>query len=136
MDMKTFMRKLKGIAKKGYGIASENLAPILPNIREKTELNLTQGTLNINLSKAYIVRESILIPKEDYNQKESIKLQRCKVYGLKYFIMRPSGHEQNLKGLMTLEIMSEVCLRSKFSLKDGDCLEVEVEGDEVCWKGK
>lgn len=130
------MRILSGIVQSRFGVASRNLAPLLPLVRERMGLpNLITGTLNIELTDPYIVREDAQIEKDEYNGQEFLKLQRCRVRGLRCCIMRPNTHEEgNGDGAKVIEIMAETKLRDALELNDGDPLDVEIEGDCSWWQ--
>ena len=49
-------------------------------------------------------------------------------------IMRPESHERpGDMGANVLELVSPLHLRTAWGLRDGDSLEVEVEGDDAWW---
>jgi len=143
------MRILKGTVEKGHGwgVASENLAPVMRLIENKMGLtNLVEGTLNVLIPEDYIVREDAIIPpdKDPYNRvhdtNETIKLQRCLIRGRKAVIMRPDSHEvgDENPGRKRLELIGAVKFRVKFgipidSVVDVD-VEIEVEGDDAWWE--
>lgn len=132
------MRTLCGIVSNRHGLAADNLAPVQQLISERIGLPpLVPGTLNVVLTDPYIVQENTVIRSEEYNRQETLKLQRCRVRGLRCCIIRPDSHEtQGNDGAKVLEIMSEYCLRNHLGLSNGDQLEVEVEGDEVWWQAQ
>jgi CTP-dependent riboflavin kinase len=137
------MRIFRGIVTKGYGVATQNLAPVMTLIESRTGLlNLVEGTLNVNIPEEYIVRGDALICPDEYplnkqaNSCETIKFQRCLVAGFKGLIMRPDSHELGAgqyHGKSHLELMGQKCFRKELGLVDGSVVEVEVEGDEAWW---
>ncbi len=129
------MRKLFGTVSTGFGAATPNLQPILRLIEQRTGLGgLKNGTLNIRLTQSYIVKPNAIIDRAEYNGSEFLKLQRCRIKGIRGIIMRPNTHEAGYAhGPAHLEIMSPYHLRSMFILRDGDEVEVEVEGDKKWW---
>src|SRR5712664_1915344 len=96
---------------------------------------MAPGTLNVTIAHPYIVRADATIEPDEYFNKERIKLQRCRVRGHRMIIMRPEPHEQaGGIGANVLELVSPLYLRKAWSLRDGDQLEVEVEGDDAWWE--
>jgi CTP-dependent riboflavin kinase len=129
------MRILQGTVGTRYGVAAANLAPVEGLIRERMGLpTLTSGTLNVILPEPYIVKADAKIDAAEYNGQEFLKLQRCRVGGIRCCIMRPNTHEAaGNDGARVIEIMSAYHLRTYLNLNDGDLLNVEVEGDEAWW---
>ena len=130
------MRKLTGKVRAGWGVASPNLNLILGLLQERTGFpSLITGTLNIEMDTHFPVTHDAFIEREEYNNSEYIKLQRCRVQGRRAFIMRPEWHEQEVEGprWRFLELMSDIHLRTCLALTTGDLIEVEVEGDEEWW---
>ena len=134
------MRTLRATftGRKGFGVAGDNLAPIVPLILERTGLrSLEKGTLNLSLPAPYIVLADAVITGEEYFLGERIKLQRCLVRGIRALIMRPDTHEATPPyghGPAHLELLSEYHLTSTLGLSPGSVVEVEVEGDEAWWR--
>ena len=130
------LRKLFGTVSTGWGAATGNLQPILGLIEQRTGLGgLKDGTLNVRLTQSYIVKPNATIDRAEYNGFEFLKLQRCRMRGIRGIIMRPNTHEAgHAHGPAHLEIMSPCHFRSTFTLRDGDEVEVEVEGDETWWR--
>ena len=131
------MRILTGTVKGGFGVAAQNLDHVVPLIEERTALRpLVRGTFNLGLAEPYIVTADAQIEKHEYNKLEYIKLQRCRVSGVQALIMRPNTHEEgDGHGPAHLELLSTVRLREHLVVKDGDSVQVEVEGDGKWWSG-
>lgn len=129
------MRKLTGIVKNGHGVASRYLRHVESLIENRTGVRpLISGTFNLKLAEPYIVKSDAQIEKDEYNGREYIKLQRCRVGGLQALIMRPNTHEEGRgHGTAYLELLSTVQLRKHLDVKDEDSVEVEVEGDDEWW---
>lgn len=93
------------------------------------------GTLNITLPLDYFVRPDATIEPHEYFSGERIKLQRCRVRGHRMIIMRPEPHEQpGSIGAKVIELVSPLHLRTAWRLRDGQSLELEVEGDDEWWE--
>ncbi len=134
------MRTLKATftGKKGFGVAGNNLAPVVPLILERTGLHsLVKGTLNLSLQAPYIVLADAVITGQEYFSGETIKLQRCLIRGIRAIIMRPNTHEGTPPfghGPAHLELLSEHHLTSELGLSAGSIIDVEIEGDEAWWR--
>lgn len=129
------MKVLAGIVKGGFGVASRKLDPIMSLIEERTGLSsLVPGTFNLAISDPYIVIPDAQIEEKEYNGREFIKLQRCRIANVRAIIMRPNTHENGYAhGPAHLELLSNVNLRAHLHVSDGDTVLVEVEGDESWW---
>ena len=130
------MKILQGTVSSRYKAAGPNLKTVESLILERTGLlTMAYGTLNVTLDHDYIVRADTAIEPDEYLHRERLKLQRCRVRGLRMFIMRPATHEPpSGDAASVLELISSVKLRDAWGLKDGDVLEVEVEGDALWWE--
>jgi CTP-dependent riboflavin kinase len=128
------MRTLRGTVREGFGVATRNLAPFLPLIVERTGLpSVVPGTLNLRIDQPDIVQPDARLTKDEYGYEE-IKLQRCRVRGVRAIIMRPVTHEAGAAhGPAHLELLCHLHLRKTFELKDKDEIEVEVEGNGDWW---
>jgi CTP-dependent riboflavin kinase len=96
---------------------------------------LVEGTLNVWLAEPYPINAVPAIQRHEYNDREWIKLQRCRVAGLRAVIMRPENHEKSgAPDIHKLELMCTVRLREHLRLSDEAEVLVEVEGDEQWWR--
>jgi CTP-dependent riboflavin kinase len=129
------MRLLTGQVSEGYGAASTNLAPVMGLIEGLTGLcGITPGTLNISIPDPHIVKAEWQINSEDYDGREALTFQRCRISGVRAIIMRPDSHKcGEAHGPAHLELMARVNLRQALGLKTGDSVEVEIEGDDAWW---
>ncbi len=126
---------LRGLVMSRFGVASENLAKVEHLILARTGFgSMAPGALNVRLADPYFVQTDTAIAPGEYQLGETLKLQRCRVFGRRMIIVRPDSHElPGREGSDVLELISELHRRDSFALKDGDVLEVEVEGDEEWW---
>ncbi len=131
------MQKLRGFVTAGFGIAGPNLRHVVPLIVERTGLQrVEEGTLNVQIEAPYIVPPEALITADEYDGREAIKLQRCRIRGLRAVIMRPTLHETVPgfgHGTSHVELLSHVHLRTVLHLADGAGVEVELEGTGDWW---
>jgi CTP-dependent riboflavin kinase len=138
------MKIFQGLVTTGYGMAAENLDPVMSLIESRMGLpNLIRGILNVQISDEYIVPADALILPEEYpynkisNLGETIKLQRCLVAGYKALIVRPDSHELGagqFHGKAYLELMGQMHFRNALGLVDGSAVEIRVEGDDFWWR--
>jgi CTP-dependent riboflavin kinase len=131
------MHILHGEITRGFGLASHNLAHVVPLICARTGIRrVTPGTLNVRLPASYLVEPEAVVSVEEYDGNEHLKLQRCVVGGIQAVIVRPHQHETVPgwgHGPSHLELVSAVHLRSALGLTDGAALRVEVGGDSAWW---
>ena len=96
---------------------------------EKTGLQVFHGTLNIELDEEYILDKNLeILHKEEYGGSQDVYMKECKVFGHKSYILRTDKNmsENGDHPLNILEIISDVCFREKYNLKDGDKIEVTI----------
>lgn len=130
------MTSLRGaVSAGGFHKAGWFLAHVEGLIEERTGLaNVVPGTLNVELSEAYFVRPDTIIGRDEYNDAESLLLERCCIGGIRAVIIRPDSHERgNAHGPAHLELMAEVKLRDALGLEDGAAVEVVVGEELPCW---
>jgi len=132
------MRVLKGRVSSRYGAATPNLATVEALLLQRTGLSsMAPGTLNVQLEERYTVAPEAVIHGSEYFTGETLKLQRCRVRGFRMFIMRPDSHERAQPGpkdpARVIELVSPMKLRDAWTLRDGNVVEVEVEGDDAWW---
>lgn len=134
-------RELRGVVCGGYGVASANMREVMHLVEERMGVRrLVEGTLNIQMTEAYIVKPEAVIAIHEYplnrtsGLEETIKLGRCVIAGRKAIIMRPDTHEDGrFHGPAHLELMGKVRFREELGLQDGSPVTLEVEGDEEWW---
>jgi CTP-dependent riboflavin kinase len=131
------MQLLRGRVASGFGIAGPNLRHVVPLIIERTSLSsVVEGTLNVQIEAPYIVPPDAMITAAVYNGLEAIKLQRCRIGGLRAVIMRPTMHETVPgfgHGTSHIELLCHVHLRTVLRLANGARVEVELEGVDDWW---
>lgn len=137
------MKTFRGTVTSGYGVAAQNLDPVMQLVEARTGLrDLVRGTLNVIIPEEYVVvADALVLPAEyplnlETNLGETIKFQRCLVAGHRGLIMRPDSHEigaGQFHGKAYLELMGLIHFRSTLGLQDGSVVEVQVEGDNSWW---
>ena len=115
---------LQGEVTHGLGQASFWVEKIERAFKEKTGIEkLFPGTLNINLEKPYKLGDSeTIIYKEEFDATQDVFVKPCKIYNYQAYMVRASKNESGDGDhpLTTIEIISDINLRDKFKLKDGD----------------
>lgn len=130
------MRVITGHVTDGDGVATANLKLAEPVIAKKMTIeSLVSGTLNVQIDDDYIVPDSLTVMPSEYNPAaDTIKLQRCRIQGLRAVIMRQLNHERDgHPRRRCLELMSEHHLRSALQLQTGDLVKIEIDGDQAWW---
>lgn len=137
------MRELKGQVSGNRGVASASLALDLAGINDVIKSNLgialplVTGTFNVKLSDV----KPLAIEQCRFERPgEVLTFQKCRVRKsdtcncVQGVILTTSMHVASTDFENTLEIMAPYHLRSLFSLKDGDAVIVEIEGDDTWWR--
>ena len=94
----------------------------------KTGMHLFPGTLNVSLAEPYTVpKDAIPLEGEEYGGAVSVTLVPCSIFGRRAFILRTDANEMG-RGhhpRTIIEIASDVKLRDRYQLNDGDEVEIE-----------
>jgi CTP-dependent riboflavin kinase len=121
-------KTLVGTLISGFGLATESLSPLYEAIREKSGLQVVEGTLNVQLDAPYIVIPDVVLDARKHDHHETIMLQRCTVMDLPGLILRTNTQAVGEShGLDILEVMTVDRLRTTRRLSDGDPIEIRVE---------
>jgi riboflavin kinase, archaea type len=123
------MRLLKGKVVSGVGNFSYWIVKLQEYYFKKTGMKLFPGTLNIELEHPYSIPEKVIrLEKEEYGGTVSVNIVACSIFGRKAFILRTDKNEQeqghHVKTI--IEVATDVKLRDRYNLNDGDVVEVEV----------
>ena len=121
---------LKGKVKPGMNSLSYWMERLEVYYTEKMGMELFPGSLNIELDKVFhLPSEVIRLEKEEYGGAVSVSILPCKIFGRKAFILRTDKNASG-KGdhpLNIIEIATDVKLRDRYNLHDGDIVEVELD---------
>lgn len=120
---------LTGKVKTGLGNASYWMKKAEEAFEKKLGKKLYNGTLNIELEKDYILDGDVrILRKEEYGGDQNVYIKECNVLGHKSYIVRTekNSEENGDHPLNLIEIISDVCFREMYSLKDGDIIEINV----------
>jgi len=123
------MRVLKGKVITGTGTFSYWIDKLQDYYYTKTGMNLFPGTLNIELDRGYSIPERVIrLEKEEYGGTVSVNIVACSILGRKAFILRTEKYETEREDdqKTIIEVATDIKLRDKYKLKDGDLIEVEV----------
>ena len=104
---------------------------LLPYYERKTGLTLFPGTLNVQLDENYTLpAKRLRLEASEYGGTVSVSLVECRVFGRKAFILRTDandqGHGDHSRSIV--EIATDIGLRAAFELRDGDQVEIELDG--------
>ena len=132
------VRVLRGKVSCGLGLATRNFDSVMGLIRAHTGLgSLVSGTVNLRVDDPYRLCPDFNLEPSEYNFKEPLVFQRCRVLRMRCVLVRPyEGDPRTYHNpLDVLEVMSERHFRTALGITDGSELEVEVEGDDQWWAG-
>ena len=97
-------------------------------------MNFFPGTLNVHLldCKYYFPQDCLRLEKEEYGGTVSVSMTKCRLLGKDAYILRTDSDtgKHGYAKEQILEIATDVKLREKLDLKDGDVVEVEIESGE------
>ncbi len=121
---------LKGVVKSGKGDFSYCLDRLSERYARKTGLKLFPGTLNVHLIDQvyHLPSGSVRLEKEEYGGQVSVAIGECTIFGRKAFILRPDTDTGKYGDPpeAILEVATDIELRKKYGLNDGDVVEIEV----------
>ncbi|MGF1478885.1 MAG: DUF120 domain-containing protein [Cyanophyceae cyanobacterium] len=126
------MAILRGQVVSGLGNFSYWIERLQAHYQKLTGMTFFPGTLNLQLEYPYSLPQHILrLEKEDYGGTVSVNLMPCRIFGRRGFILRTDTNEsgQGHHPQTIIEIACDVKLREQYGLKDGDFVEVELDGD-------
>ena len=121
--------KLVGKVKTGLGNASYWMKKAESTFEKKLGTKLYNGTLNIELEDDYVLDGDLkVMKKEEYGGDQDVYIKECKLLGHKSYIVRTekNSSKNGDHPLSLLEIISDVCFREKYNLKDGEKVSIEI----------
>lgn len=121
--------ELEGIVIDGLGKAKYWVGKISTVFKEKTNYNLTLGTLNIKLDKPYIIKPDFIIAKEEFGGTENVLVKKCKILGKAAYIVRAEKNqkENGEHGLNIIEIVGDVNFRETYELKNNQRIKIALK---------
>lgn len=128
---------LDGNITSGIGVAKRWVKMVEDIFKEKLNIELFPGTLNIKLLTNYKVKSDMIIMPEEYGGTQNVLVQRCNIVNKQKnikketFIVRAAKNEtkEGDHGTDILEIVSDVNLRETFNLQDNDYIQIEINND-------
>ena len=120
---------LEGIVIDGLGKAKYWVKKISTVFKDKTNFNLTFGTLNIKLDKPYIINPDFIIAKEEFGGTENVLVKKCEIFGKEAYIVRAEKNQKNNgdHGLNIIEIVGDVNFRETYKLKNNQKIKIALK---------
>lgn len=118
---------LQGQVVSGLGEASIWVKKIKKVFQEKMEMELFEGTLNIDLNYKYLLGTDVInFAPNEYGGTQEVLVKECTVLGNKAYILRTKANEneEGTQPINIIEIVSNFNFRKKYNLKDGDKIEI------------
>jgi CTP-dependent riboflavin kinase len=123
------MSRLRGKVVSGRGDFGQWIERLSSYYEQKTGMRLYPGTLNVELTMDYSLPPDVIrLEAAEYGGRVSVSLVPCRIFDRKAFLLRT---DQNEKGTghhprNIIEIATDVRLRERYGLQDGDWVEVDV----------
>jgi len=124
------MAVLSGIVVSGQGNFGQWIEKLKKHYNRKTGMRLFPGTLNILLDYPYALPPDVIrLEKEEYGGTVSLSLVPCRIFDRRAFLVRTDPNEAGLghHPKTLIEIATDVKLRERYRLRDGDRVVVAVE---------
>lgn len=125
------MAILRGKVVSGIGNFSYWIEKLQEHYLRKTGMRLFPGTLNIELAEPYsLPAKAIRLEGHEYGGEVSVSMIPCTIFGKSAFILRTDKNEQGQghHPKTIVEIATDVKLRDRFHLEDGDAVQIETAG--------
>lgn len=123
--------KLRGEIRTGKNDFSFWMDKLSSYYTQKTGMNFFPGTLNVHLldCKYYFPNECIRLEAEEYGGTVSVSMVKCRIFDRDAYILRTDSdtRKHGYTPEQILEIATDVKLRDRYSLKDGDLIEVVID---------
>lgn len=123
--------RLVGKVRSGMNSLSYWMDKLEYHYTAKTGMKLYPGSLNIELPEPFRLPEHVIrLEGREYGGTVSLSILPCRIFDRKAFIIRT---DKNASGagdhpLTIIEVATDVKLRDAYHLKDGDEVEVFVDG--------
>lgn len=119
---------LTGKVKSGFGTGSFWVNKIKDIFKEKYNMDLFLGTLNIELDREIILEDTEKVMPKEYGGDFDVLVKKCEILEHTAYIVRPE--KNNKRGgdhpLNIIEIVSDVNIRNSNNLKDDDIVEINI----------
>lgn len=120
---------LQGQVVSGLGEASIWVKKIKKVFQEKMEMELFEGTLNVDLNYKYSLGKDVIkFAPNEYGGTQEVLVKECRVLGNRAYILRTNANEkeEGTQPINIIEIVSNVNFREQYNLKDGDKIEIKM----------
>lgn len=119
---------LHGEVTQGIGVAKMWVSKIEKAFEKKTGMKAYHGTLNVCLDEKYTVIPDLIINPDEYGGTQRVLVKKCKVLGHEAYIVRAEKNQKGLgeHNLQIVEIVSDICFREKYNLKDGEKIIIQI----------
>ena len=91
--------ELIGVVTSGLGTAKTFVKMIEKTFKEKTNLNVFPGTLNVKLKKDFLVKPDFIIRPEEFGGNQNVLVQKCLVLNQSSYIVRAEKNQNSNRGL-------------------------------------
>jgi CTP-dependent riboflavin kinase len=123
------MSRLRGKVVSGRGDFGQWIERLSSHYEQKTGMRLYPGTLNVELTTDYSLPPDVIrLEAAEYGGRVSVSLVPCRIFDRKAFLLRTDQNENGTghHPRNIIEIATDVRLRERYGLQDGDWVEVEV----------
>lgn len=120
--------ELLGRVTTGIGTAKMWVKKIEQTFKEKTSMQVFNGTLNIKLDEDYIVKPDFIIKPEEYDGTENVLVKKCEIFGEIAYIVRAEKNQIGTgdHSLKVIEIVSNINYREKYNLQDNENIKIKI----------
>jgi CTP-dependent riboflavin kinase len=129
LDIGKKMRRLRGRVVSGRADFGQWIARLSSFYEQKTGMRLYPGTLNVELQSDYSVPgDATRLEAAEYGGRVSVSIVPCRIFDRPAFLLRTDQNEQGTghHPRNIIEIATDIRLRDRYHLKDGDWVEVEL----------
>ena len=122
------MPRLRGKVVSGLGNFGQWIERLSSYYEQKTGMELYPGTLNVELPAEYSLPPDVLrLEAEEYGGRVSVSLVPCRIFDRQAFLLRTDQNErgEGHHARNLIEIATDVRLRDRYQLRDGDWVEIE-----------
>ena len=121
---------LYGVVETGLGDFGKWISVLQAQYERKTGMHLYPGTLNVRLpNESRLPEDCCRLEAAEYGGTVSVNIVPCTIFGRHAVILRTDRnntgegtHPRNI-----VEIASDIRLRDRYNLKDGDPVSIEIE---------
>jgi riboflavin kinase len=122
------MLRVRGKVVSGRGDFGYWIGRLSSYYERKTGMRLYPGTLNVELRSEYSLPPDVIrLEAEEYGGRVSVSMVACRIFDRPAFLLRTDPNEQGTghHPRNIIEIATDVRLRDRYQLQDGDWVEIE-----------